>query len=73
MLGMKHAKKAKTLKQRLISAPIMTYPVGDIGQYIRVTNAFGVAIDAVPSQVQDCDEKVIPYANRVLKPSETKY
>ena len=62
----------ETLKQSLSSAPIMAYPKGDIGQYILDTDASGVATGAVLSQVQEGEEKVIAYASRVSKPSETR-
>ena len=67
----------QTLKQRLITAPIMGYP-RDEGQYILDTDASGFAIGAVLSQVQiDPDgtkrERVISYASRVLRPPETRY
>ena len=67
----------QTLKQRLISAPIMSYPLED-GQYILDTDASGFAIGAVLSQLQtDSDgkvhERVISYASRILKAQETRY
>ena len=67
----------QTLKDRLVSAPIMSYP-RDEGQYILDTDASGFAIGAVLSQVQtDPDgssyERVISYGSRVLKPQETRY
>ena len=67
----------QTLKQRLMTAPIMGYPREE-GQYILDTDASGFAIGAVLSQLQTdsngaTSERVISYASRVLKPQETRY
>ena len=68
----------ETLKQCLISAPIMAYP-RDEGKYILDTDASAYAIGGVLSQVQIDEktgreeEKVIAYASRVLQPRETRY
>ena len=67
----------QTLKDRLLSAPIMSYPREE-GQYVLDTDASGFAIGAVLSQIQtdrdgETHERVISYGSRVLKPQETRY
>ncbi|CAG2221615.1 unnamed protein product [Mytilus edulis] len=62
----------EVLKEKLISAPILSYPIGD-GEFILDTDASGHAIGAVLSQVQDGEEKVIAYASRMLSDTQQKY
>ena len=67
----------QTLKERLITAPVMAYP-SETGQYVLDTDASGFAIGGVLSIVKTNDkgepeEKVISYASRVLQDRETRY
>ena len=55
----------------------MSYPREE-GQYVLDTDASGLAIGAVLSQIQtdrdgETHERVISYGSRVLKPQETRY
>ena len=61
-----------TLKERLISSPILSYPEMT-GQFILDTDACDVAIGAVLSQEQNGVEKVIAYSSRTLSKTESKY
>ena len=65
------------LKQQLISAPILSYPIsgasaGD-GDYVLDTDASDHSVGAVLSQIQDGEERVIAYASRVLGTSKRNY
>ena len=65
------------LKNRLISAPVMAYPLPD-GQFVLDTDASGFAIGAVLSQMQPDDEgteleRVIAYGSRTLQGREQRY
>jgi len=61
-----------TLRQALISAPILAYPRAE-GQYVLDTDASNFAIGCVLSQVQDGEEKVISYGSRSLQKPERNY
>ena len=60
------------LKQSLICTPILGYPKND-GLFILDTDASGVGIGAVLSQVQNNQEVVITYGSRTLSPQEKNY
>ena len=60
------------LKLALTGSPIVAYPQ-DTGLYVLDTDACGVAIGAVLSQIQDGQERVIAYASRSLNKSEKNY
>ena len=60
------------LKENLIIAPILMYPVRD-GQFILDTDASGVAIGGVLSQVQEGIERVVAYSSRALKKAERNF
>ena len=60
------------LKQILTSPSIMAYPTED-GSYILDTDACGVSIGAVLSQIQANQEKVIAYGSRTMSKSERNY
>lgn len=60
------------LKERLISAPILSYPLPEC-DFILDTDASGYALGAVLSQIQDGREKVIAYASRSLTKPEKNY
>ena len=67
----------QTLKQALISDPVMAYPRNE-GQYILDTDASGFAIGAVLSQMQPDEsgelvERVISYGSRTLEGRERRY
>ena len=55
-----------TLQQNLASAPVLAYPTLD-DMFILDTDASGVAIGAVLSQVQNGTERVIAYFSRALR------
>ena len=61
-----------TLKEKLVSAPILAYPTRE-GQFILDADASGVATGDVLSQVQDGIERVIAYFSRALKKAERNY
>lgn len=60
------------LKENLGRTPILAYPNID-DQFILDTDASGVAIGAVLSQVQEGNERVIAYYSRALKKAERNY
>ena len=60
------------LKTVLTGPEVMAYPM-DHGEFILDTNACGVSIGAVLSQVQDGEEWVIAYGSRTLNKSERNY
>ena len=63
----------ETLKNRLMSEPILALPTDD-GQYVLDTDASDKGLGAVLSEKQvDGHERVIAYASRTLRPPETKY
>jgi hypothetical protein len=62
----------ETLKQQLISAPILGYANFELPFEIH-TDASGTALEAVLYQEQDGFEKVISYARRGLMKSENHY
>ncbi|XP_055997862.1 uncharacterized protein LOC130047262 [Ostrea edulis] len=61
-----------TLRNRLISAPILAHPDFTI-PFILDTIASDMAMGAVLSQIQDGEEKVTCYASRCLSKTERKY
>ena len=61
-----------TLKKNLASTPVLAYPTLD-DMFILNTDASGVAIGAVLSQVQTGTEKVIAYFSRALRRAERNY
>ena len=60
------------LKLALTGLPIVAYPQ-DTGLYVLDTDACGVSIGAVLSEIQDSQERVIAYASRSLNKSERNY
>ena len=62
-----------TLKQKLVSAPILGYPDPEGGNFILDTDASNSAIGCVLSQIQGDSEKVIAYGSRALSTAECNY
>jgi len=60
------------LKLQLCSAPILTYPDYSL-PFILDTDACQSGIEAVLSQIQDGEERVITFASRVLSKAECRY
>ena len=61
-----------TLKSTLTSSPILAYPSSE-GDLILDTDASGVGIGAVLSQIQGDSERVIAYYSRTLNQPERQY
>jgi len=61
-----------TLKERLISAPILGMPT-DSGMFLLDSDASSVGLGAVISQMQNGKEVVIAYASRSLSNAERNY
>ncbi len=66
------AESFATLKQKLMSAPILGYPVTRTN-FILDTDASGVGIGAVLSQSDGEHEKVVAYYSRALGKAERNY
>ena len=65
-------KSFKTLKYLMTSAPILAF--ADYTQpFILQTDASGVGLGAILSQIQNGYKRVIAYASRGLSPAETRY
>lgn len=70
-----HAAQQKAfneLKSRLITSPILSYPVAGVGTFVLDTDASDIAIGAVLSQITD-QERVIAYGSKVLTSAEKSY
>lgn len=61
-----------TLKDRLVSAPVLSYP-RDHGRFVLDTDASNTGIGAVLSQQQGSDEHVLMYLSRSLTREERQY
>ena len=61
-----------TLKQALVSSPILAYPDPN-AEFILDTDASNFGIGSVLSQVQDGHEKVIAYYSKTLNKPERRY
>ena len=60
------------LKSLLSSSPILCMPT-DTDNFILDTDASGISLGAVLSQVQNGTERVVAFASRVLSPAERTY
>ena len=60
------------MKTELIMTRILTLPI-DNSDYVIDTDASGLTIEAVLSQIQDEREKVIAYASKLLCPAKRSY
>ncbi len=60
------------MKEALCKAPLLAYPNPDV-PYIVDTDASNLAIGAVLSQVQDCEEKVIIYGSKAFLRSQQRW
>ena len=61
------------LKTLLTTAPVLSFPNPDEGEFILDTDASNVGLGAVLSQLQQGRETVIAYASRSLSATERKY
>ncbi len=61
-----------TLKDKLTSSPVLGYADFSL-PFTLETDASGQGLGAVLTQVQDGQQRVIAYASRGLRPSETRY
>jgi transposase InsO family protein len=62
----------RSLKRSLINSPILAYPDPKI-QYILDTDASGVGVGAVLSQIQEGEERAVAYYSKTLSPAERNY
>ena len=65
-------KSFQTLKECLISSPILTFPQ-NAGTFVLVTDASNFGMGAVLSQIQNAKERVLAYASHNLNKSQQKY
>ena len=65
-------KSFKTLIESLISPQVLAYPKFDL-PFVLTTDASGIGLGAVLSQVQDGEERVICFSSRALKAAEKNY
>ena len=61
-----------TLKTKLVEAPVLAYPLRE-GMFILDTDASGLGIGGVLSQVQDGVERPLAYASRTMTKPERNY
>ncbi len=62
-----------TLKQKLVSPPILAYPRFDGTEFILQTDASSKGLGFILAQIHDGKEKAISYGGRALKPPERNY
>ena len=60
------------LKKRLTAAPVLTYPCPG-GVFVLDTDASGMGLGAVLSQIQNGEERVLGYFSRSLSKAEKNY
>ena len=61
------------LKEKLVSAPVLSYPVRDGGKFTLDIDASDFAMGAVLSQEQNGEERVIAYASKTLSSEQQNY
>ena len=61
------------IKEKLVSAPVLSYPMGDEGDFVLDTDASDFAMGAVLSQMQQGEERVIAYASKTLSREQQNY
>ncbi|KAL1122261.1 hypothetical protein AAG570_003666 [Ranatra chinensis] len=64
--------KFNGIKQALMRAPVLRYP-DFTRQFVLTTDASGVAVGAVLSQVENGEDRPVAYASRKLTDAETRY
>ena len=60
-----HDRAFREIKEKLSSAPCLVYPIPP-GEFILDTDAYDRTIEAVLSQIQNGEEKVISYESHLL-------
>ena len=70
--GAEHQKAFETLKNALVTYPILAYPDFD-KPFVLSTDASDEAIGAVLSQPYENGDRPVAYGSRVLNPAEKKY
>ena len=66
-------KSFEILKQKLVSAPVLSYPKYDQGCFVIDTDASLFGIGGILSQIQDNEERVIAYGSKTLSKSQRRY
>ena len=62
------------LKKKLVSAPVLAHPLFDKDHpFVLKTDASGIGLGAILSQVQEGKERVVAYASRKLNKAEQSY
>ena len=61
------------LKEKLVSAPVLSYPMRDGGNFTLDTDASDFAMGAVLSQEQNGEERVIAYASKTLSSEQQNH
>ena len=63
----------KALKECLVTAPVLTYPMREGGDFILDTDASSHGMSAVLFRVQNGEEKAIAHASQALGKSQLNY
>ena len=61
------------LKEKLVAAPVLSYPMREWGKFTLDTDASDFAMGAVLSQVQNAEDRVIAYASKTLSSEQQNY
>ena len=59
--------------EKLVSAPVFSYPMGDEGDFVLNTDTSDFAMGAVLSQMQQGEERVIAYVSKSLSREQHNY
>ncbi len=70
--GNKHEQAIINLKDALCKALVLAYPDLNV-PYVVETDACNLAIGAVLSEIQDCEEKVIMYSSKAFSASQRRW